>query len=167
MDRRKIFGISAMGILGMALQPRAALAQGTSVKEKLVGVWSLVSIYDEGVDGKRYDVWGEGVQGITVYSAGGHFTTQIISANRDKTAAKNPRQPVGPAIGYFGTYVVDEAAMTIAQHLESSTFPGWVGYDRLGKIDLLTDDEAHLSGGLVHDPVNGDIYPRAHYKRVT
>lgn len=165
MDRRDILLATATAAVGLAL-PGRSQAQTKSVQEKLVGAWSLVSIYDEGKDGAKHEVWGEGVQGLLVYTAGGHFSSQVISADRDKGASKNPRMPVGQAIGYFGTYTVDEAAMTIKVKIDRCTFPGWDGVERVSKIASLTDDEYSSEVAIVHDPVNGDVVPHTHYKRV-
>src|SRR5271166_2007993 len=140
MDRREILTASAAAALGLSILPVRAMAQAKSLKDKLVGAWSLVSIYDEAQDGKKYEVWGPGVQGLTIYTAGGRFSTQVMAADRDKAASKNPRMPVGQAIAYFGAYTVDEAAMTIALHLERCSFPGWDGIDRVSKIVSVTDD---------------------------
>ncbi len=59
--------------------------------------------FRQGKDGSESYVWGEGVQGLAIYTSGGRFSTQTISANRDKAASKNPRMPAGQSIGYFGT----------------------------------------------------------------
>ncbi len=126
----------------------------------------FVDIYDKGKDGSQYYVWGEGVQGLAIYTSGGHFSTQIISANRDKGASKTPRMPVGQSIGYFGTYTIDEATMRIKLKIDRCSFPGWDGVERASKIALLTGDELKIEGATVHDPVNGDIIPKAQYKRV-
>ena len=101
-----------------------------------------------------------------MYTSGGHFSTQIISANRDKGASKTPRTPVGQSIGYFGTYTVDEATMTIKLKIDRCSFPAWDGIERVSKIALLTVDELRTEAAPVHDPVNGDVIPKAQYKRV-
>lgn len=166
MDRREILTASATAAFGLSLLPVRAMAQAKSLKDKLVGAWSLVSIYDEAQDGKKYEVWGPGVQGLTIYTAGGRFSTQVIAADRDKAASKNPRMPVGQAIAYFGSYVIDESAMTIALHIERCTFPSWDGIERVSKIGSVSDDELKTEAATVHDPVNGDIVPHQTYKRV-
>jgi len=43
MNRRCILSISAMTALGLALLPGSAVAQQKSLKETLVGTWTLVS----------------------------------------------------------------------------------------------------------------------------
>jgi hypothetical protein len=165
MDRRGILLGTATAAASMAL-PAQSRAQAKSLQDRLVGAWSLVDIYDKGKDGSQYYVWGEGVQGLAVYTSGGQFSTQIISANRDKAASKTPRMPVGQSIGYFGTYTVDEATMTIKFKIDRCSFPAWDGIERVSKIALLTADELRTEAALVHDPVNGDVIPKAQFKRV-
>ena len=166
MDRRNALLTMATAGAGLAMLPQQSLAQAKTPKEMIVGAWSLDSIYDQAADEKKYYVWGDGVQGMAVYTAGGYFSSQVIAANRDKGASKNPRQPVGQAIGYFGTYALDEAAMTVAIKITRSTFPGWDGVERVSKITMLTNDEYRSEVAVVHDPVNGDVVPHTVYKRI-
>ena len=165
MDRRDVLLGTTTAAISLAL-PVQSQAQTKSLQDKLVGVWELVDIYDKGKDASQYYVWGEGVQGLAVYTSGGHFSTQIISPNRDKSASKSPRTPVGPSLGYFGTYAVDEATMTIKFKIDRCSFPAWDGIERVSKIALLTADELRTEAALVHDPVNGDVIPKAQFKRV-
>ena len=131
MNRREVLLASTMTGLGLTL-PARALAQAGSTTEKIVGAWSLLSIYDEGADGAKHYVWGDGVQGMAIYTAGGHFSTQIIAANRNQNASKVPRTPVGQAIAYFGTYAVDEK-MALTLHIERCTFPDGTASRALAK----------------------------------
>lgn len=43
MKRRDMIGISAMVAIGFALLPTGAVTQQESLKEQLVGTWTLVS----------------------------------------------------------------------------------------------------------------------------
>ena len=165
MDRRDVLLGTTTAAVSLAL-PAQSQAQAKSLQDRLVGAWGLVDIFDKGKDGSQYYVWGEGVQGLALYTSSGHFSTQIISANRDKGASKTPRMPVGQSIGYFGTYTVDEATMTIKLKIDRCSFPGWDGVERVSKIALLTGDELKTEGAMVQDPVNGDVIPKAQYKRV-
>jgi Lipocalin-like domain len=165
MDRRDVLLGATTAAVSLAI-PAQGQAQAKALRDRLVGAWSLVDIYDKGKDGSQYYVWGEGVQGLAVYTSGGQFSTQIISANRDKAASKTPRMPVGQSIGYFGTYAVDEPTMTIKFKIDRCSFPAWDGTERVSKIALLTAGELKTEGAIVHDPVNGDIIPKAQFKRV-
>jgi Lipocalin-like domain len=165
MDRRDVLLGATTATVSLAISAQTP-AQAKSLQDRLVGVWSLVDIYDKGKDGSQYYVWGEGVQGLAVYTPGGRFSTQIISAKRDKDASKTPRTPVGQSLGYFGTYAVDEATMTIRLKIDRSSFPAWDGIERVSKIALLTVDELRTEAAPVHDPVNGEVIPKAQFKRV-
>jgi hypothetical protein len=165
MNRRKVLSRTAIAALGLAI-PAESRAQGKSVKDKLVGVWNLLEIYDKGKDGSHYYVWGEGVQGLAVYTSGGRVSLQIMSSNRDKTASKNPRTPVGQSIGYFGTYTVDETTMTIKVEIDRCSFPGWDGAERVIKIASLTNEGLSTEAAAYQDPTHGDVTVSAQYKRV-
>lgn len=165
-NRRDIvFATAAIGA-GLAALPAKSMAQARSIKERLVGVWSLTDIFDETLDGVHHASWGPGVEGLTIYAASGQFSAQVTSANRDKTASKDPRQPVGLSIAYFGAYSVDEAVMTIALRIERCSFPTWDGVERVSKIATLTDDELATVAPTAHLPDLGDIHPNQHYKRI-
>jgi Lipocalin-like domain len=165
MDRRDVLLGTTTAAVSLAL-PAQSQAQAKSLQDRLVGTWELVDIYDRGKDGSEYYVWGEGVHGLAVYTSDSHFSIQIISANRDKAASKTPRTPVGQSIGYFGTYTVDEATMTIKLKIDRCSFPPWDGIERVSKIAKLTGDELRTEAAPVHDPVNGEIIPKAQFKRV-
>jgi hypothetical protein len=165
MNRREILSGSTIAAVSLALATESQ-AEGKSLQDRLAGAWSLVEIYDKDKDGSHYYVWGEGVQGLAIYTSGGHISLQIISANRDKAASKNPRAPVGQSIGYFGTYTADEATMTIKVKIDRCSFPGWDGAERVSKIVSLTDDELKTEGAKFQDPVHGEVAACAQYKRV-
>ena len=74
----------------------------------------------------------------------------MMSADRLKTASNNPRNPVGPAIAYFGTYSVDEAAKTVTTHIDSCAFPNRNGADRKTSFNISGDE---LSVQVVSGPL--------------
>ena len=47
------------------------------------------------------------------------------------------------SIAFFGTYTVDEAGKTWAEHVESCTFPNWTGTDRKESFSI-SGDELHI-----------------------
>jgi hypothetical protein len=73
---------------------------------------------------------------------------------------------VGQAIGYFGTYSVDEAAKTTTYHIERSTLPQWDGIDRIVSIVFPTDSELDIIGVTpIQDPSMGPFIPHLNFKR--
>ena len=139
-------------VLGLGLTGISLAQQGT-LKQQIIGTWTLASVYDVGPDGKKNsDVWGEGVKGSVAYDASGRFTYMIMSAGRPKHTTVKPltaRTPVGPMIGYFGTYTVNEADKSVTLSIERCTFPNWEGTDR--KI-LLTVKGDRMSQTLAPTP---------------
>jgi hypothetical protein len=112
--------------LGIALPTSNAVSQQEPLKELIVGTWLLDAVYDKTQDGEKHYPWGDGVKGQATFTSDGHFSWQMMSANRPK-ADTSPREPVGPVVAYWGTYTVDESAKTLTDHLESCTFPQWDG----------------------------------------
>ncbi len=139
-------------VLGLGLTS-ISVAQQSTLKQQIIGTWTLVSVYDVAPDGKKSsDVWGEGVRGSVAYDSSGRFTYMIMSAGRPKHTTITPltgRTPVGPMIGYFGTYSVNEADKSVTLSIERCTFPNWEGTDR--KI-LLTVKGDQMSQTLAPSP---------------
>jgi Lipocalin-like domain len=139
--------------------------QQKSLRELIVGTWLLDSVYDQTQDGVKHNPWGDGVKGIAMFDAQGHFSWMIMSANRPK-ADTSPRIPVGQAIAYWGTYTIDEAAKTFTDHIERCTFPQWDGGGGTDNIEFPTDDEFHFTVPKpIPDPTLGPFAPHLIFKR--
>jgi hypothetical protein len=164
MNRRSIVGISAT-VLGLALLSGPIAAQQKSLKEQLVGAWTLASVYDQGQDGKKNEPWGPDVKGSLMFSPTGRFSLFIVSANRDKSTSNNPRTPVGQVVGYFGTYTVDETAKTYTYHIERATFPQWDGTNRTATVESIAASDMSVISAVVPDPALGPIIPHQAWKR--
>jgi hypothetical protein len=120
--RRSIIGLQ---VLGINVGARSAMAQ--SLADQIVGTWTLSQVYDQYENGTTNNPWGAGVEGQLTYTQNGHFSLMIITAGRPKSDA-DPRTPIGPALGYFGTYAIRD---DVVVHLtERSTFPNWEGIER-------------------------------------
>ena len=74
MNRCCILSISAMTALGLALPPGSAIAQQKSLKETLVGTWTLVSNLSAPANSK----------GIIIFDAGGRYVEVNGDPNRPK-----------------------------------------------------------------------------------
>jgi len=129
-----------------------------------VGAYSLGAVYDELKDGTKNDTWGAGVKGSLVFTPSGQFTVQIVSADRDKTASKSPRTPIGPIVTYFGTYTTDDASKTITYHIERSSFPGWDNFDRKIVVGA-TGSTLKLVSTVTGDPKLGDFKSYQEWQR--
>src|ERR1700681_1406952 len=91
MNRRTTLalGTTALLCLGIAL-PGAALAQKKSLKEQLVGTWTLVSSDQVLPDGSKLKQFGANPKGINVFDANGRFFLMVASADNSKIASREP-----------------------------------------------------------------------------
>src|SRR5262252_3996898 len=152
MDRRSTIAISVMTALGLALLPISAVGQQQSMKEQLVGTWSLVSFELVRQDGSKQSTFGANPKGIAFFDAGGHYSITVVRLDRAKyainnftegTAEENKATAQG-TMTYFGTYTVSEADRTIAIHIDGSSFPNWNGADQK-RIFMIAGDELKLT----------------------
>ena len=162
MNRRTTLATALLCFaVGSSASP--SLAQQTSLKEQLVGTWTLVSSDQVRPDGSKLKQFGANPNGINVFDANGRFFVMVASADNSKIASKDPSKTnseedglIVEAIAYYGTYTVNEETKVISLHLDASTFPNQVGTDQKRTITSLTADElrysnpAAISGVQVH-----------------
>src|SRR5437763_774225 len=162
MNRRNVLAISLVTASGLALMAGAALGQQRSLKDQLVGTWTVVSAYNILPDGKRLEANGPNPKGMIVFDTGGRFAQQIIDSTIPKFASNNRQQGTPDefkrvaqgVIAYFGTYTVD-AEQTITFHIEYSSYPNM--NDTSGKREVkIAGDELQIvnrsapSGGAAY-----------------
>ena len=114
--------------------PEAApLRDGAGVKDRLVGVWQLVSCTGRWSDGRVTHPYGPDPAGLLVYSAEGRFSAQMHSRARPLFESGNSlRGTPGETkaafesyVAYYGAYEVDEEAGRLTHHVDGSLFPNW------------------------------------------
>ena len=164
MNRRRIIGVCATAALGMSLLAGSTVGQPKSLKEQLLGSWTLVSHESVRPDGSGYLMFGANPQGITFFDAGGQYIITAMRSDRAKYTMNNVPQffaqggsaeenkaAAQGSMTYFGTYSVSEADRTIAIHIEGSSFPNWNGTDQK-RIFTITGDQLTLT---VRGPTGG------------
>ena len=159
MNRRTALAMTTTALLcsAVGLSASDSLAQQKplqkSLKEQLVGTWTLVSSDQVRPDGSKLKQFGANPKGINVFDANGRFFLMIASADNSQIASKDlskaNSEDVGglipESIAYYGTYTVSEAEKVTILHLEASTFPNQVGTDQKRTITSLTADELKFS----------------------
>ena len=166
MNRRTTLAMTTTALLCLAagLSASNSLAQQKSLKEQLVGTWTLVSSDQVRPDGSKLKQFGANPKGINVFDANGRFFLMVASADNSQIASKtqsmaNSREVAAlsvESIAYYGTYTVNEEVNVISLHLDASTFPNQIGTDQKRTITSLTADElkysspAATSGVQVH-----------------
>jgi Lipocalin-like domain len=155
MNRRTTLALGTTALLCLAagLSASDSLAQEKSLKEQLVGTWTLVSSDQVLPDGRKLKQFGANPKGINVFDANGRFFLMVASADNTKIASKDPSSKnsqeegglIVESIAYYGTYTVNEAEKVVFLHLDASTFPNQIGTDQKLTITSLTADELKYS----------------------
>ena len=142
MKRRSILGLSAITMLAFALPPSGAFAQQKTLKEQLVGTWTLVS-----TDNVRN--FGTNPKGMLVFDGSGRYSLIFMRSDLPKFAGRTSEQGTADEnkavmqgmVAHFGTYSVNEADKTITSRAEGSWFPNQVGTEAKRLVTSLTVDE--------------------------
>jgi Lipocalin-like domain len=123
MTRRSILTLSAITALGLVMSANSAMAQTKSLKDQLVGSWTLVSA----------EPYGTNPTGSYMFDSNGRFSAILMRRDLPKYTSNSRTQgtpaeykgTVDGSIAYFGTYSV--AGTDLDLHVEGSTFANWTG----------------------------------------
>lgn len=140
---------------------RCCACAAKSLKEQLVGTWTLVSSDGTNKDGtKNTTVVGKNPKGTLVLDARGNFSfivaaelPKIASGDRMKTTAEENKAIAQGVFAYFGTYTVSEADKAFSLNIQGSTFSNQIGTPGKRQVMSLTENELKyntpvtLSGG--------------------
>jgi lipocalin-like protein len=156
--------LSACTVAALALLSISAVAQQQSLKEQLVGTWTLVSWEQTNADGTMVQQFGVNPKGIAFFDAAGRYIITVMRSDRAKyandnfgqiaqaTAEENKATAQG-TITYFGTYSASEPDRTITIHVEGSSFPNWNGTEQK-RFFAITEDRLKLT---VRPPRGGRV----------
>jgi hypothetical protein len=172
MNRRSILTISAMTVLGLALVPSSAVSQQKSLKDQLVGAWTLVSqVFTEPDGTKQPGAGGPNPRGILILDASGRFAWVSGRPDRPKfKTSPGKARSEGTAEEFtaaartfganFGTWSVNEADKTLTQHYEAALIPNNEGTEDKNSVSL-AGDELKLSWPRVAGGRGDEVYRRA------
>ena len=149
MNKRAVFGLLPVMALGLTFLPGGAMAQQKSLKDQVVGTWTLVSWVQTLKDGTKNYRFGNSPKGVNTFSPDGHFTLIIMRSELPKISAGNPEKPT-PAeaeaitigsIAYFGTYTIDEAGKTLNLKLDGTTLVNQLSTEQKRVVTSISADE--------------------------
>jgi hypothetical protein len=86
---RLTFATTTMALLYLALPGSDAFAQVKSLKEQVVGTWTMVSNVNTHPDGSKYEALGPNPRGVFMLDANGHFALTLLGEGRRKFASNN------------------------------------------------------------------------------
>lgn len=152
MNRRVAvsFGFVALGLVSLG----PALAQQKSLKEQLLGTWTLVSVSATRPDGTKEQPF-RADEGILMFDAYGHYSIQLCTQGRAKYASNNrmkgtPEEYQATAQGcntYWGRYSVNETDQALAIKIEHAMFPNLEGAQQTLSIKITGDELRYSSPG--------------------
>jgi hypothetical protein len=166
----RVISFSAAAALALAMLPTAALSQQKSLKEQLVGAWTLVSIIATDKAGNKSDRRGPNPKGLLIFDASGRYSILTSQAELPNFKVDNVNQGTPEEnkavmtgmIANVGTWSVDEATRTITTHVEAGSFPNLNGHTQTRVISALTADELrYVNGASVSGTVDEATWRRA------
>ena len=116
LARKMTFGVCAVIVLSAAMVSGAA-SQQKSLKDQLIGTWTLASWEQTYPDGRKDQAFSSTPKGIHTFSPDGRFAVVFLRPDLPKLASSDRVKPTPEeamavakgAIAYYGTYTVDEA----------------------------------------------------------
>jgi hypothetical protein len=108
--------------------PRAQPA--TAQTGSIVGTWALTAADKVLPDGTRVADYGTNPHGLAIFTADGHYTVEIFTADR-----ANPRMSV-----HFGRYTVDASKQTISFMIDRASFSDWDDTTQVRNYELKGDE---------------------------
>jgi hypothetical protein len=122
-----------LGAVCCALTPPSAYGQ--SLREQLLGTWTLVSLTRFVGDVEEPGLMGRDAIGRIIFAPDGHMCFNAMRPNRSKFGsgdfqAGTPEEKTAAYdsyTGYCGRYEVNEQERSVVFRLELSSYPNWTG----------------------------------------
>ena len=170
MNRSTALTLFAMTVVAASLLPGAGYSQQRSLKDQLVGVWTLVSADTTPASGTKRQDFGPNPKGILIIDASGKYAVVQGSPDRPKfkdtsnlrggATAEELAAAARPFAANFGTWSVDEGNKTLTRNYEIALIPNNDGL--VSKVSVnIAGDELKLSGTAANGTRLDAVYKRA------
>jgi len=144
--------LAATTALVLAFLLSNAVSQQKSLKDQLVGTWTLISFELARPDGSKDYLFGTNPKGVNTFDAHGHFTLifmrpdlpKLASGDQTKVTPDEAQAISTGSISYFGTYTVNEADKTLSLQVDGSTLMNMFGIEQKRLITSISADEIKL-----------------------
>ena len=160
MNKARIITLSTIAVLALALLPNAAVSQEASLKQQLVGAWTLVSIIATDKAGNKSDRRGPNPKGLLIFDASGRYSILTSRAelpnfkidNVNQGTPEENKAVMTGMIANVGTWSVDEKTKTITTHIDAGSFPNLNGKTQTRVISSLTASATRAAAGQAPRP---------------
>ncbi|MCG7343950.1 lipocalin-like domain-containing protein [Sporosarcina sp. ACRSL] len=116
-----------------------------SLREQVIGTWSLVSYQSADKNGKVIYPLGEDAKGFIMYNPDGYMSAQLMASGRHAYGSgdlhtgtiEEMAQAANGYLAYSGRFEVNEEKQELTHYMEVSMNPTWLGQSqpRIAKID--------------------------------
>jgi len=149
MKKSCVLGLCAIAFVAIPALPNSGLAQGKSLREQLVGTWTLVSANQISKEGVKSDRWGPNPRGRATFEANGRYSFMIFrtdipkfaSNNMNQVTAEEAKAAIQGMTANYGTWSIDEATKTLTTNIEGSSSPNLNGGTQKRIISSISADE--------------------------
>jgi hypothetical protein len=152
MSRRNTVGLVVSAALVLAYLQGSAVSQQNSLKDQLVGTWTLISFELVRPDGSKGYLFGTNPKGVNTFDANGHFTLifmrpdlpKLASGDQTKVTPEEAQAISVGAISYFGTYTVNDTDKMLSLQVDGTTLVNLHGIGQKRIITSIDEDELKL-----------------------
>jgi hypothetical protein len=118
---------SLIGLTAMTLSGSQGRSHNERIRDRLVGAWRLVSLENQGPDGKIARIE---CCGMFVFTRDGHMSVQVMRQEAEtQSPAASDQYSHGGYEATYGTYKIDEGNHTFTIHVEGALVRSLVGKD--------------------------------------
>ncbi|MGE7608031.1 lipocalin-like domain-containing protein [Peribacillus frigoritolerans] len=126
-----------------------------SMREQVIGTWSLVSYETQDVDGNVLYPLGKDAKGFIMYNPDGYMSAQLMASGRPAyksgdlhtgTTAEMAAAAHG-YLAYSGPFEVDEENQELIHHMDVSMNPTWLSQAQ-PRIAKIKGDQVVIYNGL-------------------
>ena len=133
-------------------------AMAATPRERLIGVWKLISSERTWADGRVDYPYGKTPVGRITYDKQGRMSGQVMTAGRKSSVAPGMnmvlgkasdaeiREAVGGYAAYFGTF--DVVGNEVIHHVQAALVPSWVGADLRRAYRFIGEKRLSLTASL-------------------
>jgi hypothetical protein len=165
-----VMTIIALLCFGLILSLRGALGQQKTLKEQLVGAWTLVSNDTVAPDGSKQQDFGANPKGVLILDASGRYASvtgrpdrpkfKAISNVRSQASAEEWAVAARAFAANSGTWSVNETDKTLIRKFEIALIPNNDANETKASVNL-TRDELKLTITPAAGGKNETVYRRA------
>lgn len=136
------YPLAAVAVMALALPPNVASGQPESLRDQLIGTWTLVSWEAVDADGSPgIAINGVDPKGQLIFTSQGRFSFQVITeipkskiSDRLKATPEENNAVARGSLSQFGSFTVNEASRTFTLHIERNTFANQNGTENNERV---------------------------------